>query len=114
MSKNRKINKDKNMRVNRTEHFLWRTEASTMEMIRRATFDSGGKSYNSTITECVELGFQIFCEKHGILPSIPRIKEEPTPLVKVEKTDQFTVFDKPEEIRQTFSIRERDLTGGNK
>jgi hypothetical protein len=104
-----------NKKKKATDEFLWRVDTDQLEMLRRAKYDAGVDSINALITECVELGFPLFCEKHGIAASLPnRLKQEEPKLEDtiIENKDTFTIFHKAEDVKkaQDIRIKEKDLS----
>ena len=88
--------------------FLWRVDKDHLETLRRAKYDANVTSLNAMITEIIELGFPLFCEKYKITPSTPKpveLKQEET---TIENKDTFTIFDKAKDIKKI--IKEKDLS----
>ena len=55
----------------RTTQVSLQIETDNLELYRRAAYDSGSAAVSTVIRECIELGFPLYCDKHGILPIEP-------------------------------------------
>lgn len=59
----------------RTTQVSLAIETDNLELYRRAAYDVGLSAVSTVIRECIELGFPLFCNKHGVMPSHPPVKE---------------------------------------
>jgi hypothetical protein len=59
----------------RTTTVTFGLETDNVELYRRAAYDTGTDSLATVLRECIDIGFPIFCEKHGITPTMPKKRE---------------------------------------
>src|ERR1035437_499616 len=55
----------------RTTQVSLQIETDNLELYRRAAYDTGLVAVSALIRECIELGFPLYCQSHGILPASP-------------------------------------------
>ena len=76
MIKKKTILSDFNEKGNkRTTTVTFGIETENLELYRRAAFDVAASSLAAVLRESIDIGFPIFCERHGIIPSLPKKRE---------------------------------------